>query len=86
MSNIIGFQIHQNSNGNYNPYSFDYFEVFLFYSILRGILMIPYVLLFLPFTIILLFPSLFIPKYFFKINSFYTSILDPSDCKLDIDN
>ena len=86
VSNTIGLQMHQNSNGNYNPYSLYYFEVIFYYSILRGILMIPYVLLFLPFTIILLIPSLFIPKYFFKLNSFYTSILDPCDTRLDIDN
>ena len=48
--------------------------------------MLPYVLLFFPFAVALLIPSLFIPKYFFRLNALYTSAVDPTYFRLIIDN
>ena len=85
VSNIIGLNVHQNPNGVYNSFNLEYFEIIVIYSFLRGIIMFPYILIFLPFTILLLIPSIFIPKYSYKLNSLYTSSLDPSPSRLNTD-
>ena len=86
VSHFIGFQVHQNINGTYNDYALDYFELIGLYSIFRGMLMLPYIFLFLPFSFILLIISVFNHKFFFKINSFYTSAIEPTNYRLEIDN
>ena len=86
VSNIIGLQVHQNPNGTYNSYFLEYFDIICIYSLFRGILMLPYILLFFPFTVALLIPSFFIPKYFFVLNALYTSAIDPTYYRLEIDN
>ena len=44
---------------------------------MKGIVMLPFILFFLPFAIILLIPCIFSSKYYFSISAFYTSALDP---------
>ena len=61
------------------------FHFSLIFSFLSSLLMAPFVLLFFPFAIALLIPSLFISKYFFKLMAFYTSLLDPLYFRLEID-
>ena len=85
ISHTIGLQVHQNPNGSYNDYTLEYFEIIAVYSILRGILMFPYIILFLPFTLCLLIPSFLSPIYFFRLIALYTSMIDPMDIKLEID-
>ena len=57
----------------------------IIYSFSTSFLMFPYVLLFLPFAIVLLIPSLFIPKYYFKLTSFYTSLFYFHYTRADLD-
>ena len=85
ISNSIGLNVHQNQKGTYNDFPLQYFIIIEIYSILRGILMFPYIILFLPFTLLLLIPSFFNGIYFFRLIALYTSMKDPMDIKLDID-
>ena len=77
VSNIIGFEIHPNKKGKYKDIVIDYFIIMFIFSYLRGILMLPYIIIFLPFTIILLISSIFSRKYYFTIAALYLSALDP---------
>ena len=74
VSYFIGFQVHQSKkNLEYYSYLGHRYKSLFFYSFLKGILMFPYILLFLPFGIVLLIISIFFPKLFFIINSMYSS-------------
>ena len=77
VSNIIGLEIHPNIRGEFKNIVENYFLIILIYSYMKGILMFPFILFFLPLTIILLIPCIFSNKYYFSIAAFYTSALDP---------
>ena len=77
VSNIIGLEIHPNKKREFKSIVDDYFIFILIYSYMKGIVMLPFILFFLPFTIILLIPCIFSSKYYFSISAFYTSALDP---------
>ena len=83
VSNTIGLEIHPNKNGNFNSKILNYLFTDFLYSIMRAIFMIPYILIFLPFAVILLIPCIFSRKYYFSIAAFYTSLIDPG-CIRDI--
>ncbi len=76
-SNIIGLEVHPYKNKEFKNKVQDYLITVIIFSSMRAIVMIPYILFFLPFTIILLIPCIFSRKYFFTIAAFYTSAIDP---------
>ncbi len=76
VSNIIGLEIHPNIRGEFKNIVENYFLIILIYSYMKGILMFPFILFFLPLSIILLIPCIFSNKYYFSIAAFYTSALD----------
>ena len=53
----------------------DRFSYQIIYSILRGLLMFPYIILFFPFMIILLLPGIFSYKYYLYIFIMYVTAL-----------
>ena len=82
VSNIVGLQIHPNKKREFKSIMGDYFILIIIYSAMRAITMLPYILVFLPFTIILLIPCIFSRKYYFVIAALYSSAIDPC-CERD---
>ena len=74
ISNAMGFLFHPKK-----PTEIDKLEekiLFIFiYSIFRGVLMFPYIILFLPFMIILLLPGIFSYKYYLYIYIMYITAI-----------
>ena len=62
VSNIIGLEIHPNKKREFKSIVDDYLIIIIIYSSMRAIAMLPYILIFLPFTIILLIPCIFSRK------------------------
>lgn len=54
------------------------------YSIIRGILMFPYIIIFFPFMVILLLPGIFSYKYYIYIFMIYATAICPSIIYLEI--
>ena len=52
------------------------------YSIARGFLMFPYIILFFPFMVILLLPGIFSYRYYLYIYNAYVTALFPGPSKL----
>jgi len=52
------------------------------YSILKGILFFPYIIIFLPSMIILLIPGIFSKIYYFKVLTFYVTIVTAGGMEL----
>ena len=59
------------------------FSCFFIYSIFSGILMFPYIILFLPFMIILLLPGIFSYKYYLYIYIMYITAIWPGTGSLE---
>ena len=69
---------------NYESLEKKQFYGFIF-SIFFGILMFPYIMIFLPFMLILFLPSLFCPSYYEKIFIMYLSLICPGTLTLQHD-
>lgn len=79
---MIGFLSHQKrsrmeNNGEIHDFTYNKNKLYIIYiySILKGILFFPYIITFLPFMIILILPSIFSKTYYFKILTFYITIV-----------
>jgi len=59
LSNAFGLSIHPNKNRRDKIDKDEYLLCLLIYSIARGLLMFPYIILFFPFMVILLLPGIF---------------------------
>ena len=74
LSNFIGLITHPNKNSKDDRDSIMLFIAL--FSLLRGLLMFPYIILFFPFMIILLLPGIFSFRYYLYIyNAYVTSLL-----------
>ena len=77
ISNFMGFVVHKKSKRNYEDLNgllvFEYF----IYSLLRGLLMFPYIIFFFPFMVILLLPGIFSYKYYLYIFVMYITAICP---------
>ena len=75
ISFIIGLIIHQNKNRKENTWSRYENEtkycIFIIFSLIRGLLKFPYIILFLPFMVIILLPGIFSSTYYKKIFILY---------------
>ena len=79
--NMLGFVMHRKKNNS----NYGIIEIFFndresikyifFFSLMKGLLFFPYIITFLPFIIILLLPSIFSKKYYFRFYTFYYSII-----------
>ena len=81
LSNFIGFITHPNKK-RVLPY--DYMRgnkifIYFIYSIFRGILMFPYIILFLPFMILLLLPGIFSYTYYLYVYDSYIASIIPGN-------
>ena len=56
--------------------------VYFIYSVFRGILMFPYIILFFPFMILLLLPGIFSYSYYLYIFDAYITSVLPGDAPL----
>ena len=56
---------------------------YLIFSMFRGILMFPYIILFLPFMIILLLPSIFSYTYYLYLFIAYVTAINPGFVRLE---
>ena len=80
ISNAMGLIIHPRKKRNGDKLYRHYYLI-INYSILRGICMLPYITLFLPFMIILLIPAIFSYKYYLYVFITYiTAIWPGSGC------
>ena len=74
LSHILGLMIHPNKNRK-NEINEDLLLYQIIYSIFRGLLMIPYMILFFPFMVILLLPGIFSYRYYLYIYNAYVTAL-----------
>ena len=74
LSHLLGLNVHPNKNRTKDKND-DRFSYQIIYSILRGLLMFPYIILFLPFMIILLITGIFSYKYYLYIFIMYVTSL-----------
>ena len=78
LSNALGLMIHPNKNRK-NEVNDDLIYYLVIYSILRGLLMLPYIILFFPFMIILLLPGIFSYRYYLYVyNAYVTALMSVS--------
>ncbi len=84
ISNFMGFIIHPNKKRETDKDVFESNKLcyYFIYSIIRGLLMFPYIILFLPFMIILLLPSIFSYTYYLNIFICYIAAVWPGDAPL----
>ena len=79
LSFLIGLIVHQNKNRKENTWNIYENEIkyciFIIFSLLRGLLMFPYIILFFPFMIIILLPAIFSYTYYKKIFIIYITAL-----------
>ena len=74
LSNLIGLITHPNKNTKYDSDCKMLFATL--FSLLRGLLMFPYIILFFPFMIIVLLPGIFSFRYYLYIyNAYLTALL-----------
>ena len=64
ISNYMGLEIHKNKK-KFEDLDNSKAALYFFYSVSRGLLMFPYIILFFPFMVILLLPSIFSYIIFF---------------------
>ncbi len=75
LSNAFGLMAHPNKNRK-NEINEDLILYQVIYSILRGVLIFPYMILFFPFMVILLLPGIFSYRYYLYIyNAYVTSLM-----------
>ena len=82
ISNIMGFLVHKNKKRKYEYLSEAKSIVYVLFSLLRGLLMFPYIILFFPFMVILLLPGIFSYKYYLYIFVMYITAILPGDSAL----
>ena len=82
ISNVMGFLFHPKKEIEKDELEKKFSCIFL-YSIFRGILMFPYIILFLPFMIILLLPGIFSYKYYLYIYIMYITAIWPGTGSLE---
>ena len=84
ISNFMGLIIHPNKKRVLNDNSLSYTKIcfYFIYSIFRGLLMFPYIILFLPFMILLLLPGIFSYTYYLYVFVSYITILMPGNIPL----
>ena len=73
LSIIIGFFKHPNKNRKHELIDNSMMPFLLIYSIIRGLLMFPYIILFFPFMILLLLPGIFSYNYYLYIFIMYVT-------------
>ena len=73
--------VHPNKNRK-DDINKDHLLYLLIYSIARGLLMFPYIILFFPFMVILLLPGIFSYRYYLYIYNAYVTALFPGPYKL----
>ena len=81
LSNMFGLYVHPNKNRR-DDINKDHLLYQLIYSIARGLLMFPYIILFFPFMVILLLPGIFSYRYYLYIYNAYITALLPGPHKL----
>ena len=77
ISNFMCFLAHKNKKRIMEELSNNKIISYFFYSFLRGLLMFPYIILFFPFMIILLFPGIFSYKYYLYAFIMYVTAICP---------
>ena len=82
LSNIIGLLVHPNKKKIVKKENEGLILFYLIFSMFRGILMFPYIILFLPFMIILLLPSIFSYTYYLYIFIAYVTAINPGFVRL----
>lgn len=82
ISNFMGFLIHPKKKIEKDNLQNKFICVFI-YSIFRGLLMFPYIILFLPFTIILLIPGIFSYSYYLYVFDMYITAIWPGTGSLE---
>ena len=73
LSNLIGLITHPNKNTKYDSDCKMLFATL--FSLLRGLLMFPYIILFFPFMIIVLLPGIFSFRYYLYLYNTYLTAL-----------
>lgn len=76
----IGFAVHKNKRGTFLEEAIYHGRSCLFsftFSLLRGLLMFPYIIPFFPFMVILLLPGLFSYNYYIYIYNMYITVFMP---------
>ena len=81
LSNMFGLYIHPNKNRR-DDITRDNLLYSFIYSIGRGLLMFPYIILFFPFMVLLLLPGIFSYRYYLYIYNAYVTALFPGPRKL----
>ena len=79
ISNFMGFLVHKNIKRKVEDINNSKFLLYFFYSVFRGLLMFPYIILFFPFMVILLLPGVFSYKYYLYIFVMYIAAIWPGD-------
>ena len=81
ISNYIGLIIHRNKKRVLNENSMSDTKIcfYFIYSIFRGLLMFPYIILFLPFMILLLLPGIFSYTYYLYVYDSYIASIIPGN-------
>ena len=85
MSFYLGFNCHSKRGCIIYEFSEKHMYFLVIYSILRGLLMIPYIILFFPFMFMFLIPAIFSKKYYYTILLMYFNSLMPDCYNLDYD-
>jgi len=88
LSFLIGLIVHRNKNRK--EYTWHIYKnkiiFFIIFSFLRGLLMLPYIILFFPFMIIILLPGIFSYSYYKKIFIIYITAFFCGNYPLKIKN
>ena len=83
LSHFIGLMVHPNKKKKMKKDNYCQIQFYFIYSIFRGILMFPYIPLFLPFMVILLLPSIFSYTYYLYIFIGYVTAIWPGTGSLE---
>ena len=82
ISNLMSFLVHRNKKRKYEDLNGFVVFAYFIYSLFRGLLMFPYIILFFPFMVILLLPGIFSYKYYLYIFDMYIAAIWPGDAPL----
>ena len=89
ISFMIGLVVHQNKDRTENLWNIYMNElkicIFIIYSIIRGLLMFPYIIFFFFLMIIILLPGIFSYSYYKRIFITYITAINPGDYPLKIE-
>lgn len=84
ISYYIGFAVHRKKRGSFFENALYYGKscfFSFFFSLLRGLLMFPYIITFFPFMLILLLPGIFSYNYYVYIYNMYIIIFKPGNIR-----